>query len=174
MKKIIVLAMLFVTMPAATFGQTARNGKTEEEISTLYTEFRRAIEKRDVTALRHILADDYTDTDVVAGTKQTKQEIIEAYKVNPLPVVPAGRSETVNISGAAISVHGDTAVLTSSMMQKGQDATGRAFSVPLLVTTVFAKQAGQWHVIATHGSRIDMLQSRFGVSLPTSRVIVNK
>jgi len=170
MKKILVLAMLVVTTPAVTFGQTSRDGKTEQEITALNRELRNAFEKRDVAVLERILADGYTGTDVIFGTKQTKAATIEAYKDNPLPPGPAGRSETINTSDPVISLDGDIAVLSSRMIQKGHDPRGQAFSVPLLLTTVFAKQGGQWRVVAIHGCRIDYLQSESGISPATPRV----
>ena len=170
MKKILVLAMLFVTTPAVTFGQTSSGGKTEQEITALYHEYRSAVEKREVAALERILADGYTSADVIIGTKQTKAIVIEGFKNSPLPPGPAGRSETVNIGDPVISIHGDTAILTNRMIQKGQDPRGQAFSVPILLTTVFTKRGGQWRIVANHGCRIDYLQSESGISPTTSRV----
>jgi ketosteroid isomerase-like protein len=167
-KRILVLTLL-LTASSAAFGQSPRGGNAEQEIISLHRDFQDAMVKRDVQALGRLLADDYTGTDVVAGTKQTKATIIETFKANPLPTGAAGTSESVETGSPAVSVYGDTAVLTSRSVHKGQDPAGKAFAVPVLQTSVFARQGGRWRVVATHGCRIDQLQSEAGAAPAQAR-----
>jgi ketosteroid isomerase-like protein len=162
-KRILVLALLLSASTAA-LGQAPRGGDAEREVIALHRDFQDAMLKRDVRTLGRVLADDYTGTDVVAGTKQTKADIIEAFEAAPLPTGAAGRSESVETGSPAISVYGDTALLTSRSVHRGQDPSGKAFAVPILQTSVFARRGGRWVVVATHGCRIDQLQSEAGAS----------
>lgn len=169
MKKMLVLLMLLTSLPFVTFGQTDRDAKTEQEIIALYREFQDAMMKRDVAALERILADDYTDTDLLLGTMQTKADIIKVFKANPQLSGSAGKGEITNIGSPVSTIRRDTAILTSRSIHKGQDPKGQAFSVPVLLSVVLSKEGGRWRIIATHGCRIDRLQSEPGTSPTTAR-----
>jgi hypothetical protein len=113
--------------------------------------------RRDTTTLERILADEFLSMDTAnRGEGITKRLVIDSYKANPNPPAgSAGRWNSFDIADSVVSVHGNTAVLTSREVVKGVTPNGQGFTSNSLVTTVFTKRQGGWRIIATHGRRLN-------------------
>src|SRR5262245_58306963 len=105
-----------------------------------------AIIKHDAAQAATIYTDDFLLT-TSSGKTKTKAAILEEIKLPDL-VLEINKTSDVNVR-----VHGDTAVLTGTLQQKGS-VKGTAFDVKLLVTDTWIRVGGKWMLLAGHATVI--------------------
>lgn len=162
MKKFLLFTMLFGSASFSAFAQTnvnqpARN-KAEQEVIAVNQQYVDALVKKDGAAFERILADEFAETDTAIGVGNDKQMFLAPYKNGAIFSAPG--LESIDVSDPKVSIHKDTAVLTSRQTLKGKTKDGQAYRVPILLTSVFTKRHGRWQIVATHASRIDQLQAQ--------------
>jgi uncharacterized protein (TIGR02246 family) len=151
MKRIVVIAMLMIAASSVTMGQTngkkaSRNGNAEQAIRQLMSELANAQLKGDTATLDRIWADDFTFTNS-SGEVQTKAQRLAEIKSGELKFDSLSRDEV------QVRVYGDTAVVTSRGIVKGQ-RQGQDLSGQSRSTTVYVKRQGRWQVVAQQVTRI--------------------
>jgi ketosteroid isomerase-like protein len=122
--------------------------QVETAISQLEREWAAAIVKADRPALDHLLAAEFNGTSATGHTFPKAMAIEELqsgkYKV-----------ESMAFDEITVNVYGDVAVAFTSQTEKshyaGQDTGGHYH-----FTDVWARKGGQWQVVASHGSRVNL------------------
>ncbi|MCP9494381.1 MAG: nuclear transport factor 2 family protein [Pyrinomonadaceae bacterium MAG19_C2-C3] len=167
MNKILIFVALLMMPISFAQGQDDdnRDSKAKQEIIKVYREYTAAREKRDAAVMNRILADDYGEADVVFGVvdggSNLKAQTLALYKASPHRADSVDH-RTIEIHSTVVTIHGDTAVLTSRETSKGIDPRGHAYNDPILVTHVFVKRDGRWQIIATHGGQIKEIAAQAG------------
>jgi ketosteroid isomerase-like protein len=114
----------------------------EQEVRRLERAWLDAYEKRDVTAMTAIVADDFTIT-FPDGSVQTKPQIIESIKR------PGGSSQKFYTDAVQSRAYGDTVILigivVSEWKQNDKPMTDRS-----RYTDTYVKRSGKWQVVASH------------------------
>ena len=114
----------------------------------------REVEKRriqhmtgnDLTQLERVLSDDliYTHS---SGRVESKEQFLSALRSGEI------KYEAMDHEDVEVKVYGDTAVLTGrsevKLKSKGEDR-----SFPIRFTLVYAKQEGQWRMVAWQSTRL--------------------
>ena len=120
--------------------------KTEEELSTLETEWAQAFVKNDAEAIGRYMAEDWT---VISpdGSAIDKATFLGLIKSGVLT------HDQMEFAEVKVRVYGDTAVVTSRATSKGK-FRGEAFNELERSTDVLVKQKGQWKSVLTHLTRI--------------------
>ena len=118
----------------------------EVEVRKLERAWLDAYEKKDVTAMTSIVADDFTIT-FSDGSVQTKPQIIESLKR------PGGSTSKFTTENVQSRVYGDTVILIglviSEWKQNGQPMSDRS-----RYTDTYVKRNGKWQVVASHLSKV--------------------
>jgi ketosteroid isomerase-like protein len=104
-----------------------------------------AVRDKDVAALDHILADDYTYTDS-RGRVSTKADSLRQARAT------GGRMKAFHTSEAKALVHGDVAVVTGRVRIEGESA-GEPYDAEVRFSDVLARIDGRWRAIAAHASQ---------------------
>jgi ketosteroid isomerase-like protein len=122
---------------------------TSEEAVVLRVqrEWMEAVRDKDVAALDHILADDYTYTDS-RGRVSTKADSLRQARAT------GGRMKAFHTSEAKALVHGDVAVVTGRVRIEGE-AGGEPYDAEVRFTDVLARIDGRWRAIAAHASQLN-------------------
>ena len=126
--------------------ESGMKDKTEEELSTLETEWAQAFLKNDAEAIGRYMAEDWT---VISpdGSAIDKATFLGLIKSGVLT------HDQMEFAEVKVRVYGDTAVVTSRATSKGK-FRGEAFSELERSTDVLVKQKGQWKSVLTHLTRI--------------------
>jgi len=152
MKLIAVMAPLVIAATTLLIGQSkaqnagAPSGKTEEEIRELHNKLIQAQLNSDIATLDRLWADDHIFTNPL-GLVQTKAQRLAEIK-------SGGRKlELFKITDVKVRVYGDTAVVTSRAIIKGQ-RQGQDISGQFRGIDVYVKKQGSWQVVAAQATRI--------------------
>jgi ketosteroid isomerase-like protein len=152
MKLIAVMAPLVIAATTLLIGQSkAQNaggpsGKAEEEIQELHNKLIQAQLNSDIATLDRLWADDHIFTNPL-GLVQTKAQRLAE-------IQSGGRKlELFKITDVKVRVYGDTAVVTSRAMLKGQ-RQGQDISGQFRGIDVYVKNQGSWQVVAAQATRI--------------------
>ena len=143
----IVGALVVVTFStfAAAAQQSPALTPAEVEVRKLERAWLDAYEKKDVTAMTAIVADDFTIT-FSDGSIQTKPQIIESLKR------PGGTTSKFTTQNVQSRIYGDTVILIglviSEWKQNGQPMSDRS-----RYTDTYVKRNGKWQVVASHLSK---------------------
>jgi len=141
--------LIVVTLPIS--GQqktknTSRAEKTtvEQQLRQLEREWNDVIVRKDITALGHILSDDFILI-TATGTVRNKAQLIDSIKSTDLVVEPFETEDVI------VRIYGDTAVLTGRFTQKGS-YQGKSFSNQFRYTDVYVKMSHGWQGVSAHST----------------------
>ena len=147
MRRIVLLALLMIAVPAFTFSQVTKDetkktppGKTdvEQNLIKLDRDLIDAMVRKDRAMADRVEVANHVFINPGGGLE------VKGHVLPPGPVIDA-----VDTSDASVRVHGDTALLTGKAMVKGKFADGPDISGPYRYLRVFVKQQGEWRLIAT-------------------------
>lgn len=113
----------------------------ERELLKLDREWNEAYPRRDVAALRRIIADDWVCIDG-AGLVIGKRELLDRVEGSASFLEPYSFDET------ALRIFKDAAIVTGRLSGEGQDDEGR-FSLEQRYTRVYVKRNDCWQSVAT-------------------------
>jgi len=128
--------------PAVT-AATAPAENVTEVITGLEQDWVRAIVAKDTATLSRLLVDDFIGT----------TDALQYGKADAIEDVQTGTHETLTLNNLLVHSYGDVAVATMDQNEKSRHGK-EDFSGHFLFTDVWVKQNGQWHAVASHGSRI--------------------
>jgi ketosteroid isomerase-like protein len=140
-----LLAAALVVVLAPTLGRAA-DADTERDIARLSRQAIDARLKADTAALDALLADDYVGISP-SGEVGSKAEALKRLKDGTL------HFDTIEPSEVRVRVYGDAAVLTDRGHVKVTNR-GRADTLSVRVTEVYAKQGGTWRCVSAQVTRI--------------------
>jgi hypothetical protein len=147
MRRIILLALLVIAVPAITFSQVTKDetkkmppGKVDVEQSLM---------KLDRDLLDAMIRKDASMADRVEVANHVFINPGGGVEVKGQPVAPGPVIDSVDTSDAVVRIHGDTAVLTGKAMVKGRFTDGPDITGPYRYMRVFVKQKGEWRLVAT-------------------------
>ena len=149
MKLIIVVALVMIGAlvgPSKAEKAGGPSGKTVEDIQVLHNKLVQAQLNSDVAALDSLLADDHIFTNPL-GVVQTKAQRLAEIQSG------SRKLELFSITDVQVRVYGDTAVVTSRAMLKGQ-RQGQDISGQFRGIDVYVKKQGRWQVVAAQATRI--------------------
>ena len=140
MKTLTVTAILILAGSSVAFTQASQVDSVEKQIRRLENELNEASKRGDVAAFQRLLAEDYTTTAMISGTR-TKAQLIADIKSGAQKVV------SITLEDVKIRVYGDTAILTALQTSKGQ-YKGRDTSGQFYRLRIYVNQQGQWRAVA--------------------------
>jgi ketosteroid isomerase-like protein len=152
MRLIAVMALVVIGATAWLVGQSRAEkadgptAKTEEEIQELHNKLIQAQLNSDIAALDRIWADDHIFTNPL-GVVQTKAQRLAEIQSG------SRKLELFSVTDVQVRVYGDTAVVTSRAMLKGQ-RQGQEISGQFRGIDVYVKKQGGWQVVAAQATRI--------------------
>jgi ketosteroid isomerase-like protein len=149
MKLIIVVALVMIAAlvgPSKAEKAGGPSGKTDEEIQELHNKLVQAQLNSDVAALDRLFADDHIFTNPL-GVVQTKAQRLAEIQSG------SRKLELFSVTDVQVRVYGDTAVVTSRAMLKGQ-RQGQDISGQFRGIDVYVKKQGRWQVVAAQATRI--------------------
>lgn len=131
---------------AASSPIAATNKNLELELRNLHKEYMEASIKNDNTAFEKLMAADYIES---YGSEKTrgKAEFLKDAKNDKSKL-------EMTFDDERIKIYGDTAVITFKVTYKKTDEKN-VESGKMRYTNVWAKNNGNWQVVAEHGSRIN-------------------
>jgi len=152
MKQIIIVAVLAFVLPifasAQTKNKVANNlSKIEQQILQLEKEGREAALSNDVEANDRLLADNWMNTNA-NGTTTTKARLMELLKSSPFKIM------SIEDDDVMVRVYGDSAVVTGRATSKRIGQDNAVITGQVRFTRVYAKQKGQWKVVAAQSTPI--------------------
>lgn len=119
----------------------------EKRLNTLERRLMDAIKLHDAATLKRILADDFTLTSALSiGTGQDKTQYVE-------DVLRDWQLKSYNFDKLKVRVYGDTALVNAGYKQEAVVA-GKESSGNFLLTDVWVKREGHWHVVSRHTSQV--------------------
>jgi ketosteroid isomerase-like protein len=136
MKRILVIAVVLLTVASTAAGRTRaeKKGDVEREaVMRLERELADAFARRDIAALERILADDFTWVDEDGVTKKA-QYLKETAKL-------AATTDSIILDDREVRVYGNTAVSTGRFKWSGDSVTAH-------YTAVYVKRSGRWQAVA--------------------------
>jgi len=148
-KLITVMALVMIAAlvgPSKAEKARGPSGKTEEEIQELHNKLIQAQLNSDIAALDLIMADDHIFTNPL-GVVQTKAQRLAEIQSG------SRKLEVFSVTDVQVRVYGDTAVVTSRAMLKGQ-RQGQDISGQFRGIDVYVKKQGRWQVVAAQATRI--------------------
>jgi ketosteroid isomerase-like protein len=143
MRHILVMAALTMAMSVSAFAQA---GGVEQQIQDLEKQSRAAALRGDPTFGERHFADDYMATSP-RGAVRTKAEAMADLKSGDV------KYTAIDVDETKVRIYGDTAVMTGRATIKGM-AQGQDISGQYRVTRVWAKQGGEWKLVAHQSTRI--------------------
>ena len=146
-----VVALIILAQPAYAF---PRHENIHKQIESLEMEWRQAQVSNNVSAMEHLLAEDYLGISA-NGTVETKIQAIAQHKAGTL------RISRLDISDLKVRVYGDTAVVTSKAELEGLNGE-RDMSGFYRYTRVYNRRLGQWKIVSFEASRIHDPTDRSG------------
>ena len=158
MKRILVTAMLCVTVSAPAFAQqvkgvTGRHDAGAEaalrrQIMALEARRVAAMVNKDIATLDAILADDLTYTHS-AGRTDNKSSFLALIKG------PDNRYLGIDYSNTEVIVSGDAVIVRGiAQIRLGDGPRGPATSYPVLFLDVYARRNGAWRMVAWQATRV--------------------
>jgi ketosteroid isomerase-like protein len=117
---------------------------TADELKGLYSQLLDASRTKDAAALRRILADDYWQT-LEDGSVRSRAQRIDS------TVAPDLTITSIELLAFRAVVHGDAAVATADVLQKGT-FKGEPFESRVRSTVAFLRAGDQWRILTTHVS----------------------
>jgi ketosteroid isomerase-like protein len=151
MKPTLLFALLAISMPFLTMGQTTpktnnATGNPEQTIKQIQQELVTAITQGNTAPFERYLADTFVFTAADGGI-QTRSEWLADLKSGDLKL-----QSTTN-EDVKVQAYGDAAVVTYRSTDKGT-YKGKDISGQYRWTDVFVKQKGGWRWVATQGTHI--------------------
>jgi ketosteroid isomerase-like protein len=134
--------MLGSTVQAATM----THDHAADELIRLDADFQRAVGAKDADAVAKFLTDDFI---LITGSSRilTKQELLKE-------VASATLKWELNASREVrVRIHGDAAVVTALLDQKGMD-NNEPFDSPVRYTDTWIRENGTWRQISGHASPV--------------------
>lgn len=152
MKQVIIVAVLVFAMPIFASAQTKNKAanklsKIEQQILQLEKEGREAALSNDVEANDRLLADNWMNTNA-NGTTTTKARLMELLKSSPFKIM------SIEDDDVMVRVYGDSAVVTGRATSKRIGQDNAVITGQVRFTRVYAKQKGQWKVVAAQSTPI--------------------
>lgn len=136
--------ILTAALLCAPLGMRAQ--QPEHPVEALDRALNAALLRKDAAAARPFYAADFLLTTGAGRTKTTEDLLAEVQR----PDVSLEINET---SQVRVRAHGDVAVLTAVLHQKGK-LGDQVFDVRLLVTDTWVKAGATWQLFAGHASRV--------------------
>jgi ketosteroid isomerase-like protein len=119
----------------------------EKRLNTLERRWMDAVKLHDAATLKRLLADDFTLTSaLLTGTAQDKTQYVEN-------TLRDWQLKSYDFDKLNVRVYGDTA-LVSALYKQEAVVAGRESSGNFLLTDVWVKQDGRWHVVSRHTSQV--------------------
>jgi ketosteroid isomerase-like protein len=115
----------------------------EEKIKLLDREWNEAYQRRDVEALKRILADDWTAIDG-AGLIISKQQLLERVASSP------EQFERLKFDEFRLRLFGDVAIVTGRLSIRGSNDEDNVFSLRQRFTRMYVKRNSSWQAVAAH------------------------
>ena len=147
MRRIILLALFMIAVPAFTLSQVTKDetkktppGKTDVEQNLI---------KLDRDLLDAMLRKDRSMADRVEVANHVFINPGGGLEVRGQSTLPGPVIDSVDTSDSVVHVYGDTALLTGKAMVKGKFTDGPDISGPYRYMRVFVKQQGEWRLVAT-------------------------
>ncbi len=122
------------------------NGQQHKQIENLEQDWRRALLAENVSAMDHLLADDYLGV-TANGTLETKADVLAMRRAGTIHL------SEFNLSDLKVRVYGDTAVVTSKAELTGTNG-GTDISGHYRYTRVYNRRNGEWRIVSFEASRI--------------------
>jgi ketosteroid isomerase-like protein len=138
--------MLMVLVPAAHALPRHENHAIHKEIENLEEQWRLALVSNNVSAMDHLLADDYIGISD-NGTIETKAQALAQRKAG------TARVTQLELNDLHVRVYGDTAVVTSKAQLKGTNGESDISGL-YRYTRVYNRRFGQWKIVSFEASRI--------------------
>jgi ketosteroid isomerase-like protein len=123
-----------------------------KEIEALEQQWREAIISNNVSAMDHLLADDYIGISA-NGTVETKAQALALRKAGTVKI------SQLDLNDLKVRVYGDTAVVTSKADLQGTNGQSD-ISGNYRYTRVYNKRLGQWKIVSFEASRIHDVDAR--------------
>lgn len=123
-----------------------------KEIEALEDQWRQAILSNNVSAMDHLLADDYIGI-TSNGTVETKAQDLAQRRAGTV------RITELNLSDMHIRLYGDTAVVTSKAQLEGTNGASD-ISGEYRYTRVYTHRLGQWRIVSFEASRVHDVDAR--------------
>jgi ketosteroid isomerase-like protein len=114
----------------------------EQEVRLLDQQWNEAYHRRDVEALRRILADDWTAIDG-AGLIISKQQLLERVASNP------DAFDRLEFDEFSLRLFCDAAIVTGRLSVRASDNEDDGFSLRQRFTRVYVKRESLWRAVAT-------------------------
>lgn len=143
MKALSIIAILVLTIPLSSVGQSTRDADVKE-LEHLETVWNEAHERGDADALEALWADDLE----VAVPKMPVMG-----KAEVLAFVRSGRMKFLRYatSEVRVRVYGDAAVVTGRL-ERTRTLNGKEVSDDWRFTKTYVQQTGKWRVVSFHAS----------------------
>lgn len=141
MRRTFLLVVITVAFPAFAFSQVAKTDAkkdVEQSLIKLDRDLLDSMLRKDRAMADRVEVADHVFVNPGGGVE------IRGQQAQTGPVI-----ETVDTSDAVVHSYGDTAVLVGKAMVKGRFTNGPDISGPYRYMRVFAKQGGEWRLIAT-------------------------
>lgn len=140
----VVMGAVRASAAASTSGSAMSDA---EQVGALQQALVDAYIRRDVPAMRRILADDYQFTDD-RGAVKTKSDVLR-------DSAPGGDRTITSyvIRDAKVRVYGDAAVMTYAYRSTEQ-YQGREEDGDYRITRIFIRKNGNWRIVSGHETRI--------------------
>jgi ketosteroid isomerase-like protein len=116
------------------------------EMERLDHAMQRAFVTRDQKFLRDLLTDDYVL--ITSSSKLVSKEQVLAELVDPKEILEVNDSSEIQVRR-----HGDTAVITALLHQRGSSA-GEPFDAWVRYTDTWVLEGGRWRYMSAHASRM--------------------
>ena len=128
------------------------NKVVHKEIESLEQEWRQAILTNNVSAMDHLLADDYVGI-TSNGTIETKAQALAQRRAGTV------RITKLDLSDIRVRLYGDTAVVTSVADLVGTNGDSD-ISGKYRYTRVYARRLEHWKIVSFEASRIHDVDAR--------------
>jgi ketosteroid isomerase-like protein len=130
---VLTLVASSVAIAQSSYQEAAANTQTEQEIIRTVHDAGQAWARHDLATLEHLLADDYTHTDVV-GQFQNRAEWLAYVRSDVI-------AHQLEFEDVTVRIHGDLAVVTGRNIWRPGT---RFLTLPLRFTLVLTKEKGYW------------------------------
>lgn len=143
MKAPSIIAILVLTIPLSSLGQSTRNADVKE-LERLETVWNEAHERGDSDALEALWADDL-EVAVPKMPVMTKAEVLSFARSGRMKFLRYATSEV------RVRVYGDAAVVTGRL-ERTRTLNGKEVSDDWRFTKTYVRQTGKWRVVSFHAS----------------------